>query len=104
MSALARFRTYRAAITAHGVRPVTFGEWALGRLAGHLLTRAATLAHGRGDYAGLNHALLVTWAGNRMTDRHHLVTALPPSELNAALRENRARIIIEPAPSTVPVR
>lgn len=97
MSALGRFRKYRDAIAADGVAPVTFFEWALGRIAGSLLTRVATLAHARGDYTGLNHALLVTWVGNRSGRRLHLVTDLPPSELNTALRENRVRIVVDPA-------
>ncbi len=102
MSVLRRFRTYRETIAAAGVAPISFGEWALGLIAGRMLARAATLAHGRGDYTSLNHALLVNWVGNRSGNRRHLATALPPSELNAALRENRVRIIVEPAPSTVP--
>ncbi|MFC5099135.1 hypothetical protein [Amycolatopsis plumensis] len=47
------------------VKPLTFTEWILGRIAGNLEVRAATMAQKRGDYVSLNHALLSIWAGTK---------------------------------------
>lgn len=99
MSTLAKYRTYRDATAADDVRPISFTEWWLGKLAGKLLVVTATMAKTRGDYVTLNHTLLEVWAGNQ-SDGGHLVGLLPPAELSRALREDRLRIVVdEPAPS-----
>lgn len=92
---ISKFRTYRALIAADGVKPLTFTEWLLGRIAGRLEVRVATMASKRGDHASLNHTLLALWAGNQR-GRTHLAAALPPAELNRAMREDRVRLIVEP--------
>lgn len=98
---LSKFRKYRATIAADGVRPITFTEWILGRMAGHLEVRAATMATKRGDNATLNYALLALWAGNQGRGRHNAVASLEPAELNRAIKDGRVRIVIdEPATTT----
>jgi hypothetical protein len=92
---IAKFRSYRDKITADGVKPVTFTEWLLGRIAGRLEVRAATMAKKRGDNASLNHTLLAMWAGNQRS-RTHLVASLPPAELSRAIKEGRLRLVLDP--------
>jgi hypothetical protein len=92
---ITKFRTYRDQIAADGVKPLTFTEWLLGRIAGRLEVRAATMASKRGDNASLNHALLALWAGNQR-GHAHLAAALPPAELNRAIREDRLRLVVAP--------
>jgi hypothetical protein len=92
---ITNFRTYRAQIAADGVKPLTFTEWLLGRIAGRLEVRAATMASKRGDNTSLNHTLLALWAGNQR-GHAHLAASLPPAELNQAIRENRVRLVVEP--------
>ncbi len=99
MSTLAKFRMYRDATAADDVRPISFTEWWLGRLAGKLLVVTATMAQTRRDYTTLNHTLLSVWAGNQSSGGH-LVGLLPPAELSRALKEDRLRIVVdEPAPT-----
>lgn len=95
MSALAKFRRYRAATAGDSDKPICIIEWWLGRMSGWLLLAAAKKAQARGDHAALNHALLATWAGNQ-SDGGHLVGLLPPPELSRALKEHRLRIVIDP--------
>lgn len=92
---ISKFRTYRALIAADGVKPLTFTEWLLGRIAGRLEVRAATMAERRGDHVTLNHTLLALWAGNQRS-RNHLVASLPPAELSQAIRDGRLRLVIDP--------
>jgi hypothetical protein len=93
---IAKFRSYRDRIAVDGVKPLSFTEWLLGRIAGNLEVRAATMAERRGDYASLNHTLLAMWAGNQRS-RSHLVASLPPAELNRAIKEDRLRLVVAPA-------
>lgn len=98
---ITKFRTYRTLIAADGVKPLTFTEWLLGRIAGRLEVRAATMAKKRGDHASLNHALLAMWAGNQR-GRTHLAAALPPAELSRAIKEGRLHLVLDaelPAPN-----
>ncbi|QOT19398.1 hypothetical protein [Paenarthrobacter sp. YJN-5] len=91
---ITKFRTYRNQIAADGVKPLTFTEWLLGRIAGRLEVRAATMASKRGDHQSLNHALLALWAGNQR-GHAHLAASLPPAELNLAIKEDRLRLVVE---------
>ena len=93
---ITKFRTYRDSIAADGVKPLTFTEWLLGRLAGNLEVRAATMATRRGDHASLKHALLALWAGNQSKGGHHAITSLTPSELNQAIKDGRLRLVVDP--------
>lgn len=95
MSALTKFRTFRASIAADGVKPVGFLEWYLGRLAGDLLVTTATMAKKRGDDSGLNHAILAIWAGNR-TRGGQLAARMTPAELSQARRDGRLRLVVDP--------
>jgi hypothetical protein len=97
---LSKFRKYRDTIAADGVRPITFREWYLGRLAGKVISSTAVMAQKRGDHATLNHALLAAWAGNQ-SQGGHLIGELKPWELSAAIKAGRVRIVIdEPAAAT----
>jgi hypothetical protein len=91
---IAKFRTYRDKIAADGVKPLTFTEWILGRIAGNLEVRAATMAQKRGDYVSLNHALLSIWAGNQ-SKGGHLAAELSPPELNRAIKEGRLLLVLD---------
>ena len=98
---LSKFRKYRSTIATFGVRPITFREWYLGRLAGKLVASAAGMAQKRGDHASLNHALLAAWAGNQ-SKGGYLIGSLKPWELSAAIKDGRVRIVVdEPAMATV---
>ena len=92
---ITKFRTYRDKIAADGVKPLSFTEWLLGRIAGRLEVRAATMAKKRGDNASLNHTLLAIWAGNQRS-RAHLAAALPPAELSRAIKDGRLRLVLDP--------
>lgn len=92
---ITKFRAYRAKIAADGVKPLGFTEWLLGRIAGNLEVRAATMAERRGDHTSLNHALLALWAGNQSRGGH-LVSELAPAELSRAIRAGRLRLVLEP--------
>jgi hypothetical protein len=93
---IAKFRSYRDQIAVDGVKPLSFTEWLLGRIAGRLEVRAATMAKKRGDNASLNHTLLAMWAGNQRS-RAHLAVSLPPAELSRAIKEDRLRLVVAPA-------
>lgn len=94
---ITKFRTYRDKIATDGVKPLTFIEWLLGRAAGNLEVRAATMAERRGDHASLNHALLALWAGNQGKGRHDAaVTSLAPAELSQAIKDDRLRLVLDP--------
>lgn len=95
---IAKFRKYRATIHAFGVKPLTFTEWLLGRVAGNLEVRAATMAKNRGDHASLNHALLAVWAGNQSRGGH-LAAKLSPHELSKAIKDGRLRLVLDTHPS-----
>lgn len=90
-----KFRYYRATVQAPGVKPLTFTEWFIGRIAGALEVRAATMAKSRGDNASLNHAILTLWAGNQSRGGH-LAGQLAPAELGKAINEGRLRLVIDP--------
>lgn len=92
---ISKFRTYRARVAADGVKPLTFTEWMLGRIAGNLEVRAATMAEQRGDHASLNHALLALWAGNQ-SKGGHLAARLEPAELSQAIKDGRLRLVLDP--------
>lgn len=92
---IAKFRTYRDRIAADGVKPLTFTEWLLGRMAGRLEVRAATMAERRGDHASLNHAMLALWAGNQSKGPRLAAAALPPAELSRAIKEGRLRLVLD---------
>lgn len=91
---IAKFRKYRDAIAADGVKPLTFTEWLLGRIAGQLEVRAAVMAQKRGDNVSLNHTLLTIWAGNQ-SKGGHLVAELSPRDLNRAIREGRLKLVLD---------
>jgi hypothetical protein len=98
-----RFRAYRETTAVDGAAPVSFGEWVLGRIAGHLLVATAKKARKRGDTIALNHALLALWAGDT-SDGGHPAGRLAPAELSRARKEGRLRLVVDPesAPSTSP--
>ncbi|MBG0738930.1 hypothetical protein IV500_05770 [Paeniglutamicibacter antarcticus] len=93
---ITKFRAYRHRIAATGVVPITSAEWLLGRLAGRLQVRTATMAKRRGDNASLNHALLALWAGNQCKGGHLAAAALEPAELACAIKDGRLRLVIDP--------
>lgn len=92
---ITKFRNYRDKIAADGVKPLTFTEWILGRAAGNLEARAATMAERRGDHASLNHALLALWAGSQSSRGGHLDAELAPSELSRAIKEGRLKLVLD---------
>lgn len=96
---ITKFRNYRAKIAADGVKPLTFTEWLMGRIAGRLEVRVASMAKNRGDYASLNHALLAIWAGNQSAGGQRVASELSPKDLNRAIREGRLRIVLDPQTS-----
>lgn len=91
---IAKFRKYRATIASDGVKPLTFTEWILGRIAGQLQVRTAFMAQKRGDHASLNHTLLSIWAGNQ-SKGGHAAADLAPAELNRAIKEGRLRLVLD---------
>lgn len=91
-----KFRAYRATIQAYGVLPITRTEWLLGRAAGRLLVKVATMSAKRRDHASLNCALLTVWAGNRTDGGQALITEVSPAELRQAMKEGRLRLVLEP--------
>lgn len=93
---IAQYRKYRATIHTDGVKPLTFTEWLLGRIAGRLLVSVATMSAKRKDFASLNSALLTVWAGNRSDRSQALITEVTPAELRQAIREGRLRLVLDP--------
>lgn len=93
---IAKYRKYRAKIHADGVKPLTFTEWLLGRIAGRLLVSVATMSAKRRDHASLNSALLTVWAGNRSDGGQSLITEVSPAELRQAIKEGRLRLVLDP--------
>lgn len=91
---IAKFRKYRSTVAADGVKPLTFTEWLLGRIAGQLEVRTAVMAQKRGDYVSLNHTLLTIWAGNQ-SKGGHLAAELSPRELSRAIREGRLKLVLD---------
>jgi len=86
MSTIAKFRKYRATVAADGVQPIGFLEWYLGRVAGHLIVKTATMAKKRGDSFALNHAILAIWAGDTSRGGHlagNMAPARPNSQRHA---------------------
>lgn len=93
---ITKFRTYRDKIATDGVKPLTFLEWLLGRLAGRLEVAAATMAERRGDHTSLNYALLALWAGNQSKGGHPTAESIAPAELSQAIKDGRLRLVIDP--------
>lgn len=92
---IAKFRKYRDTIASDGVKPLSFTEWILGRVAGWLEVRTAVMAQKRGDNVSLNHTLLTVWIGNQ-SNGGRLAAALSPRELSSAIKEGRLRLVLEP--------
>lgn len=91
---IAKFRKYRDKIAADGVKPLSFTEWLLGRIAGWLEVRAAFMAQKRGDHVSLNHTLLTVWIGNQ-SNGGRLAAELSPRDLSRAIKEGRLRLVLE---------
>jgi hypothetical protein len=91
---ISKFRAYRDTIAADGVKPLTFQEWLLGRIAGRLEVRVARLSQKRGDVVSTNHVLLALWAGNQSRGGH-TAARLSMRELNRAIKEGRLKLVID---------
>lgn len=89
-----KWKAYREKTAQESIPPLGFREFAARQLAGHLIVYGARKSFQRGDHLALNQARLVTWAGNDGTAAENLAKALPPDELNKAIREDRLTLSV----------
>jgi hypothetical protein len=92
---MSKFRRYRDAIDADGVKPLGHLEWILGRIAGKLEVAVAVLAQKRGDDASFNHVMLALWAGNQNRDGGLLAAAMSPHDLSRVIIGGRLRFVVD---------